>query len=394
MAEKSGINRTFAEIFNKKIKDFFMQQITKERRTMIDGSRLMIESLARAGADAFIGYPITPANLLYLYGSQRMEMLAAPDEISTLQWMSGLSSIGRIPITATSFPGFALMLESINMAYMMELPMVIILVQRLGPATGTATNGAQGDLLLLQGMISGGHPIPVLCTSTFEDSWTLSAEAVSLAVKMRTPVILLTSKEEVMTHKSFDMNTLPEIEKVDHKFYDKDCEYKSYKPTDLVPDFLPLTQNRYQVRINASTHDQSGILQHSTDEALDNTRRLEEKMHHRMKCHLRYDYDALEDSETLVISYGITASAARNAAASLRSDGEKVSLLVPKTLLPVPDVYLEIINQYSKVVIAEENMNNQFGTLLYGNNKPANMRFVGALGKMITPQQIIEEVKA
>lgn len=394
MPEKSGINQTFAEIFNEKIKDFFMQQITKERRTLVDGSRLMIESLARAGADAFIGYPITPANLLYLYGSQRMEMLAAPDEISTLQWMSGLSSIGRIPVTATSFPGFALMLESINMAYMMELPMVIILVQRLGPATGTATSGAQGDLLLLQGMISGGHPIPVLCTSNFEDSWTLSAEAVSMAVKMRTPVILLTSKEEVMTHKSFDMNTLTEIEKVEHKFYDKDCEYKSYKPTDMVPDFLPLTQNRYQVRINASTHDQSGILQHSTEEALANTRRLEEKMHHRMKCHLRYDYDAQEGSETLVISYGITASAARNAVASLRNDGEKVSLLIPKTLLPVPAVYPEIINPYSKIVIAEENMNNQLGTLLYGNNKPANMRFVGALGKMITPQQIIEEVKA
>lgn len=372
-----------------------MQQLTTEHPALIDGSRLIIESLARAGADTFIGYPITPANSLYLYGGQRMEiMLAAPDEISTLQWMSGLSAIGRIPVTATSFPGFALMVESINMAYMMELPMVIILVQRLGPATGTATNGAQGDLLLLKGMISGGHPIPVLCTSNFEDSWTLPAKAVKIAVKLRTPVILLTSKEEVMTHKSFDLDTLPEIEKVEHKFYDKDCEYKPYKPTDMVPDFLPLNQSRYQVRINASTHDQMGILQHSTEEALANTRRLEEKMLHRMKCHLRFDYDAQEGAENLVVAYGITASAARDAVVSMRNNGEKVSLLIPKTLLPVPDIYIEIIKPYKKIVIAEENINNQFGSLLFGINKPANIRFVGALGKMITPQQIIEEVKA
>ena len=124
--------------------------------SLTDGSRLIIEALARAGADAFIGYPITPANLLYQYGSQRMElMLPAPDEITTMQWMSGLSITGKLPVTATSFPGFALRVESINMAYMMELPMVIILVQRLGPATGTATCGAQGDLLLLNGIISG-----------------------------------------------------------------------------------------------------------------------------------------------------------------------------------------------------------------------------------------------
>jgi len=371
-----------------------MKTDLSESMALIDGSRLIIESLARAGADAFIGYPITPANLLYQYSGQRMEiMLAAPDEISTLQWMSGLSATGRIPVTATSFPGFALMVESINMAYMMELPMVIILVQRLGPATGTATNGAQGDLLLLNGMISGGHPIPVVCTSDFEDCWSLAAESVKIAVQMRTPVILLTSKEEVMTYKSFDLSKLEKIEKADHKFYDKDCEYKSYKPTDMVPDFLPLTQNRHQVRINASTHDQMGILQHSTDEALANTRRLEEKIREKMKSHLIYTYDRQEGAEAIVVSYGITASAAKDAVSELRQAGRKVSLLIPKTLLPVPAAYLDILDNYQRIVIAEENMNNQLGSLLFGVSKPERLRFTGALGKMITPEQIIEEVK-
>ena len=107
---------------------------------MIDGSRIIVEAMARAGVDAYIGYPITPANWLYAYAQRRIPIsLSAPDEISALQWATGISSAGKLPMTATSFPGLALMLESLNMAYMMELPMVIVLAQRLGPSTGSAT---------------------------------------------------------------------------------------------------------------------------------------------------------------------------------------------------------------------------------------------------------------
>ena len=372
-----------------------MQEKTKGNRVLIDGSRLMIEALARAGADAFIGYPITPANLLYQYGSQRLKlMLPAPDEITTLQWMSGLSATGQLPVTATSFPGFALMLESINMAYMMELPMVIILVQRLGPATGTATCGAQGDLLLLRGMISGAHPIPVLATADFNDCWDLAAKAAEVAINLRTPVVLLTSKEEVMTQKSFDMGTLAKVIPVERKHYDLECEYKSYKPTDFVPDFLPVTQNKHQVRLNASTHDQTGILQHSNEESMANTRRLEEKVIQRMKSHYYYSLDEQKGAKKLIVAYGITSSAALDATEMLRNNGDKVSLLIPRTLIPTPAFYWELMMKHERVVIAEENINHQFGKLLFGENTPANVAFVGSLGKMISPEEIMKEVTA
>ncbi len=372
-----------------------MHKKNSNDQVLIDGSRLIIESLARAGADAFIGYPITPANLLYLYGSQRMDMmLPAPDEITTVQWMAGLSATGKLPVTATSFPGFALMSESVNMAHMMELPMVIVLVQRLGPATGTATCGAQGDMLLLNGILSGGHPIPVLGTSSFEDCWTLSARALEIAVSQRTPVILLTSKEEVMTQKSFDISSLETISKVGKRWFDKDCcDYKPYKPTGLVPEFLPVTQTRHQVRLTASTHDQDGILQHSSPEALANTRRLEEKIRTSMKeKYLFYRFDHQEGAEKLVTAYGISAAAASEAVRKLRRDGQKVSLLIPGTLLPIPPIYLEIMSGYKKVVIAEENMNNQLGSLFYGQKMPENICFTGSLGKMISPEEIQKEV--
>ncbi len=370
-----------------------MQESNEVGSVLTDGSRLIIEALARSGADAFIGYPITPANLLYLYGSQRMElMLPAPDEITTLQWMAGLAATRRLPVTATSFPGYALMLESVNMAYMMELPMVIVLVQRLGPATGTATCGAQGDLLLLRGSISGGHPLPVLGTSDFADCYALAGKAAQIAVELRTPVVLLTSKEEVMTQKSFRYDLLDEISEVVWPDYTLDCEYKSYKATDGVPDFLAVTQTRYQVRLNASTHDELGLLQHTTPQAMANTLRLEDKVLERMQDHVYYEYDKQQGAECLVVAYGITSSAAREAVIGIRNQGKKVSLLIPKTLLPVPEVYGQIIGSYTRCVMAEENINNQFGELIYGKHIPSHIRFLGSLGKMINPNEIIQEV--
>ncbi len=364
--------------------------MTDRKNVIIDGSRIVIEAMARAGADSFIGYPITPANLLYQYAAQRLPlMLPAPDEITTLQWMSGLSACGRIPVTATSFPGFALMIESINMAFMMELPMVIILVQRLGPATGTATCGAQGDIALLKGMISGGHQLPVLCPYDFNDCWNLSARAVSLSAQLRTPVVFLTSKEEMMTRKSFDLSTLDDIEPLKRSYYSGDKPYTPYKPGEnLVPEFLPVTNDRWQVRLNASTHNPEGILQHSSKEALANTRRLEEKSLRNLPDYTICDLNEQKGAEILIVSYGVTAAAARDAVAVIRESGKKISMLIPKTILPVPDICYKIIDSYKRVIFAEENINGQYAKVMFGERLPGSIRIVGEIGTMVSKEQI------
>jgi len=361
--------------------------------SFLDGSRLITEACVQAGADVFIGYPITPANLLYLYaGSRYPTMLAAPDEITTLQWMSGFAAAGRLPVTATSFPGYSLMAESVNMAFMMELPMVIILVQRLGPATGTATCGAQGDLSVIQGTLSGGFTLPTLCISSVQDCWDLSAEAVRAAVRLRSPVVLLTSKEMAMTVLSFDTSQLGEIRPPDRPCYSGEGPYHPYRAAeDLVPPFLPVNQNRFQVRLTASTHDTRGILQNTTEEALDNTRRLQAKLHKNLDSYTLYELDEEEGAEVLLISYDVTAQAAREAARSLRAKGRKISLLVPKTLLPVPPIYLDIAARHPRVVIAEENISGQLRTLLFGAAGRKGLSGVNGLGRMISPGEIVEQ---
>jgi 2-oxoglutarate ferredoxin oxidoreductase subunit alpha len=371
-----------------------MEAEVKEKRLIMDGSELIVESLARSGADVFIGYPITPANLLYSYSHERMpSFFAAPDEISTLQWMCGFATTGKFPVTASSFPGFALMLESINMAYMMELPMLIILVQRLGPATGSATCGAQGDLALLNGTISGGFSLPVISLSNMKDCWEMSNKAMKMAIDLRTPVVLLTSKEEIMTLASFAISQLPDVKKIERKFYSEGETFVPYKTNDsLVPEFLPVGNMKHQVRFTASTHDQKGIIQNISKEAIENTKRLEYKHRKNLEHHLYYEYDPQAGADTLLVSYGITASASREAVKLLRKQGEKVSLFIPKTLLPVSPKYFEIMDKYKKVVIAEENLSGQYKNILFGERGNKNVIGVNAIAEMITPARIMDAI--
>ena len=364
------------------------------RRALIDGSRLITEACVRAGADVFVGYPITPANLFYHYARRRYAtMLAAPDEITTLQWMSGFAAAGRVPVTATSFPGYALMVESINMAFMMELPMVIILAQRLGPATGTATGGGQGDLTVLRGTLSGGFPLPTLCISNIDDCWTLAAKAVETAVNLRTPVALLTSKEMVMTRLSVDLSHLPGIEPVERKGYEGDATYLPYHAgDDLVPEFLPVGQDRHQVRLTASTHDTTGIVRNVLPEAIENTRRLSRKLERHLPDYTFFELDEQDGADTLVVSYDVTAQAAREAVLNLRHQGRTVSCLAAKTLLPVPGLYVETCDRYPRVVVAEENLDGQLRCLLYGARGREGLTGVNDIAKMISPAEIVKEV--
>ncbi len=364
------------------------------KKALTDCSLLITESLVRAGAEVFIGYPITPANLIYKYSTRKFPFfMAAPDEITTLQWMSGFAAAGRLPVTATSFPGFALMVESINMAYMMELPMLIILIQRLGPSTGTATAGAQGDLLLLQGLISGGMSIPVFSISGIKDAWTIPPMALEAAVNLRTPVILLTSKEEVMTSITLDIETLPPVHKIERKFYSAKEKYRPYAPVaNEVPDFLPVGTSEHQVRFTASTHNSDGILMGLAPEALENSMRLDRKVKKNIHRYLFYEYTGKKHDKILV-SWGISSLSCKEAVTLLKEENEGVDLLICKTLLPVPEVYFEILSDYKKVFVVEENLTGQFRQILTAGIDYKKLDGINSFGRMISPESIVKAVK-
>lgn len=362
---------------------------------LTDASMIITEALARAGADVFIGYPITPSNRFYQYASVRFpSFLAGPDEITVMQWMSGLSAAGKLPVTATAFPGLALMAEGINMAYTMELPMVIILTQRLGPSTGSATTGAEGDLMFLKGLISGYYPIPVISHSGFEDAWEIANQTVKLAYKLKTPVIFLTSKELVMTSRSFDLNQLAEITPVPKVSGEIIEPFMTYQcGNDLVPAYIPVGNDKYRIRLNSSTHNKKGMIGKNDPESMANTKRLNDKYIKRISEFTFYELDHQEGSEKLLLSYGISSEACKDASFAIRKTGKKISTLIIKTLLPVPPEIMEIINRYSEVIFVEENLNGIYCDMIFGLNIPENIKKVNKIGSMISPDEIIKSLK-
>src|SRR3972149_4955728 len=164
------------------------------------GNQMMAEGAIQAGCKFFAGYPITPASGIFktmidLLPSKGGIALRAPDEISAIAYCIGASMKGAKAMTATSGPGWALMIESVQYALMTETPLVVALVQRLGPSTGGATPGAQGDVLLAGFWSCGGYTVPVFAPSNARECADLTEIALAWAERLRTPVVVLSDKE-------------------------------------------------------------------------------------------------------------------------------------------------------------------------------------------------------
>jgi len=173
------------------------------------GNQMVAEGALRAGCKFFAGYPITPASGIYKNMIDRLPgkggvAISAPDEISALAYCVGASLRGQKAMTATSGPGWALMTETVQYALMTETPVVIAMVQRLGPSTGGATQNAQGDVLLVEHCTSGGYTIPVFAPSNPIECYELTHIAFTWSELLRTPVVVMLDKEVGMTSEDVD----------------------------------------------------------------------------------------------------------------------------------------------------------------------------------------------
>jgi 2-oxoglutarate ferredoxin oxidoreductase subunit alpha len=237
--------------------------------------------------------------------------------------------------------------------------------------------------------------LPVFCPSDFQDCWDLSAKAVKTALALRTPVVLLTSKEMVMTQQSFDISQLGELPALAWPEYEVNGAYQPYAAkANQPPPFLPVGNNLHQVRLNASTHGNAGLIQKNTPEALANTKRLRDKILQRVDEYTVYDYDRQDEADILLVTYDVSTGASRQAVQQLRAKGRKVSLLCVKTLLPVAPAILEIMNSYKTCIFVEENLTGLYAEMIYGQRQNPQVRKVNKIGHMITPAEIEKEVLA
>ncbi len=375
--------------------------ITAESKIKIrTGNQMIAEGALHAGCQFFAGYPITPASGIYKsmieeLPKRRGVAISAPDEISALAYCVGASARGAKTMTATSGPGWSLMIETVQYALMTELPVVIAVVQRLGPSTGGATQGAQGDVLLTEYCTSGGYTIPVFAPSTPQECFELTTAAFFWSEKLRTPVIVLSDKEVGMMSediaydelKSFSINKRKE-------FSDEAANGHGHWTYDFVrmedvPLFSPVG-GKWKVTMTGSAHDKRGALQKNSTETLEVLAHLQEKISANRDELAYIDIDDQADAEILLISFGITARTSREAVRIARSHGKKIRFANVQSLFPIPEKKLtETARNVHTVIVAEENMTGQYRSVIQHVFKNKNIIGVNSLGKMITPRDIL-----
>jgi 2-oxoglutarate ferredoxin oxidoreductase subunit alpha len=376
--------------------------VTGERE-LLSGNRLTALGALAAGCRFFSGYPITPSSEIYQTMMEELPRrdgmaVAAPDEISALANCVGASLAGFKAMTATSGPGWCLMAETVQYALMTETPVVIALVQRLGPSTGGATQGAQGDVLLAEFCTSGGYTIPMFAPSNARECYELAQVALHWAERLRTPVVLLSDKEVGMTLESVDMNALPSVPSVERALFTGNGRYRTYACEHIEePPPFAAVGGAAKVVATGSAHDAEGRLRKNTPEVIELLMHLQVKIAAHAEEMALVNCESVWDADTLVVSYGITARAAREACRRLRQQGRAVSFLQVKTLFPVPVAAVrKAAEGCSRIIVAEENLTGLYaGALEAALNGQRNKRIVRAnsLGSMIVPAQIMEAVE-
>jgi 2-oxoglutarate/2-oxoacid ferredoxin oxidoreductase subunit alpha len=365
----------------------------------IDGNEAMAMGALYAGCRFFAAYPITPASTLFAAMLDRLPaaggvVLQGEDEIAAIGYCLGASMAGMKVMTATSGPGMSLYSENISFAIAGEIPVVIVNVMRQGPSTGAATLAADGDVQFMRWGCSGGLPVIVLAPGEVSDCFTLTVHAFNLAEQFRCPVMLASNKEIGMTRETIDMD---EVEKpiVLARTLHLSGPFLPFGIGEGkdVPAFLPIG-GPAPVRQTSSTHGADGFITTDASTIQAGVERLQRKIESCGESLAFFELERREGARMLIVTYGITARAARAAAAAvLNETGRPISVLALKTLWPVPQhLLLKAAEGMERVLVVEMNLGqyvHEVRRVLCG----VRVGFYGKMdGRLIAPAEIMHEV--
>jgi len=366
---------------------------------LMEGNEAVAWGAVASGCRFFAGYPITPATsifhtMLKLLPPLGGVCLQGEDEIASIGYCLGASMGGLKVMTATSGPGISLYSEHISFAIGSEIPIVIVDVQRLGPSTGSATRGADSDIQFLRWGNSGGLPAIVLAPVDVLDCYLLTIQAFNLAEAFRCPVFIASNKEIGMTRENMDMGAV-EVPKIIERAAPPAGE--PFVPFEApsgskTPYFLPIGGDVI-VRQTSSTHGTDGYITTDSDEIARILDRLKTKVVSQVDRFSFHESYLEEDADTLLLTYGITARAARDVYRMQKSTGRPVSLLILKTLWPVPEKLIrKNAERVQRVIVAEMNL-GQYVREIERILPHKTIEFFGQMdGRLISPRQIQEVV--
>ena len=325
------------------------------------GNHACAEGALAAGCRFFGGYPITPSSEVAELMSKRLPLVDGTfvqmeDEIASIMACLGASFAGVKAMTATSGPGLSLMAESIGLAVMMEVPLVIVTVMRGGPSTGQPTNASQSDVYQVRYASHGDYELIVLAPGTVQEMYELTIRAFNLSESYRTPVIV--AADGTLGQMMEPLFLKPQVGQVQRK--QPQVSPQNYKPfhvtdEDLVPA-MAIAGTDYDFYVTGLTHDENGNPRMDPESAEELITRLCAKIR-RARTHIN-DWETyhLEDAKIVVLSYGVNARGVREAAEQMRADGHKIGMIRLRSLWPFPDeLFYQLGSQVQKIVVCELN---------------------------------------
>ena len=330
-----------------------------------------IAAAEKAGLKLYLGsYPITPAtdvlHELSKHKSLGVVTVQCEDEIAGCASAIGASYAGALAVTSTSGPGICLKSEAMNLAVIMELPLVVLDVQRGGPATGLPTKSEQTDLLQVLFGRNGESPMPVLAATSPTDCFEAAFEASKMALEHMTPVVLLTDAFVANGSAAWKLPKLAEYPAINPPFV----------PAELKGTWTPYQRNEEGVRYWAVpgtegfTHILGGLEKDNATGAISTN----PENHHLMTQLRQQKIDKIQvpdvvvegdkdDAELLIVGFGGTYGHLHAAMDEMRAAGKKVALAHFKYINPLPGNTAEVMKKYPKVVVAEQNMGQFAGYL-------------------------------
>jgi len=364
----------------------------------------LVAASEKSGLQLFLGsYPITPASDilhdLSKYKAFGVKTFQAEDEIAAIASAIGASYGGALGVTTTSGPGMALKTEAMGLAMMLEIPLVIVNIQRGGPSTGLPTKTEQSDLMQAYYGRNGEAPIPVISASTPSDCFEVAYEAVRIAVQHMTPVILLSDGYIANGAEPWKFPQSADLKPIEVKFKTKlddgEEKYQPYKRDEKLarPWAVPGTPGLEHRVGGLEKQDVTGNISYDSDnhQHMVKTRQA--------KVDKIADYIPLqkidsgaEKGKVLILGWGSTYGAIKSAALELQAEGLAVSHAHIRYMRPFPKNLGEIISNFDHVLIPEIN-NGQLVKIIRDQYMVDAKAFNKIMGVPITKGELVDAVK-
>ena len=365
-----------------------------------NGDAACAEGAIVAGCRFFAGYPITPATEIAEHLARRLPevgglFIQMEDEIAAMAAILGASCAGAKSMTATSGPGFSLMMENLGLGIVLEAPCVVVNVQRAGPSTGLPTQCAQGDMMQARWGSHGHYEIIALAPASPQEFFFQTVTAFNLSETYRLPVLIMA--DEVVGHLS-ERVVIPELSRMEIQSRPRPKgrkdRFKPFQPS--LNGVAPMAHagEGYMVHLTGLTHDERGYPAMNAQAHSEMVSRITEKIRRNLDKIIQVQRYRLEDADVALISYGISSRSSLAAVDEAREQGIKAGLLRLVTVWPFPeDAIRELAKQVKCFITVELNLGQIHLEVQRCAGGMAPAFLVGhAGGTIITPARIVEKI--